>query len=220
MIRLTHLAKYRFLIPKSLRVFIRKYVLTKKIYSHDFFGLLDEYQHASYPIMAQTIVNYFHPRSVIDVGCGSGGLLLELKKRGVYDVAGLEFSRVGIKRCRTSGLNVKHCDLSKSCRIDNKKSICICLEVAEHLAPRFADQFVRNLSSGPNLLVFSAATPGQGGYGHLNEQPHDYWVEKFRRVGFALDINVTEAIRREWSKENVATWFSANVMIFHRASEG
>jgi hypothetical protein len=28
------------------------------------------------------------------------------------------------------------------------------------------------------------ATPGQGGYHHVNEQPSGYWIEKMREAGF------------------------------------
>ena len=43
----------------------------------------------------------------------------------------------------------------------------------------FADVFVDSLCRHGELIIFSAAVPGQGGERHVNEQPLEYWREKF-----------------------------------------
>jgi hypothetical protein len=47
------------------------------------------------------------------------------------------------------------------------------LEVAEHLSSARADGFVEHLTRLSDRVLFSAEVPGQGGYGHRNEQPHE-----------------------------------------------
>jgi hypothetical protein len=47
-------------------------------------------------------------------------------------------------------------------------------EVAEHIPERLEDRYVDMLCLLGNLIVISAATPGQGGMDHVNEQPHAY----------------------------------------------
>ena len=94
---LTYLARpslkiCRSLIPESLRKIIWRYVFGEEIYPYDYFYVLNKIQKASFPIMARSIINYFHPKSIIDVGCGDGSLLLELKRQGIHDLAGIEFS--------------------------------------------------------------------------------------------------------------------------------
>ena len=62
------------------------------------------------------------------------------------------------------------------------------LEVAEHLPRSRASDFVGTLTAHGPLVMFSAAVPGQGGKHHINEQPVEYWREKFRERGYiAID---------------------------------
>lgn len=60
--------------------------------------------------------------------------------------------------------------------------LAICLEVAEHLPPTSAEALVEGLAQA-NMVLFSAATPGQVGVGHINCRPHDYWHDLFARHG-------------------------------------
>jgi len=43
-------------------------------------------------------------------------------------------------------------------------------------ALKIADQITNS-----TLLLFSAATPGQGGTGHINERTHEYWDDFFAK---------------------------------------
>jgi len=76
-------------------------------------------------------------------------------------------------------------NLGSELNLLRKYDLVLCLEVAEHLSPLFAGRLVDNICNHTDTVFFSAATPGQGGYNHLNEQPHSYWVEKFEKRGFA-----------------------------------
>jgi hypothetical protein len=53
------------------------------------------------------------------------------------------------------------------------------LECAEHLPAHRAAPLVEWLTKSAPIVVFSAAIPGQGGKGHINEQPPDYWNDLF-----------------------------------------
>lgn len=68
---------------------------------------------------------------------------------------------------------------------DGPFDLAFCLEVAEHLPPAAADRLVEDLTLRSDRIVWSAAIPGQGGDGHLNERPLEYWEERFRARGFA-----------------------------------
>jgi len=46
---------------------------------------------------------------------------------------------------------------------------------------KYADTFVNTLCRHADTILFSAAHVGQGGDGHINEQPIDYWIEKFKK---------------------------------------
>jgi hypothetical protein len=66
----------------------------------------------------------------------------------------------------------------------------------------------------------TAATPGQGGTEHVNEQPNEYWIEKFRHRGFALDRETTDRIRRDWARAETAGFYHSNLMIFRKDHAG
>jgi len=194
-----------------LRRFIRDR-LTRRGYSQSFFDALDREQAGGYDVMAATIVRRFAPQSVVDVGCGSGGLLAALQRRGVSRLLGLESSAAGVARARRKQLTVESVDLSRPFALP-PFDLTVCLEVAEHLPETVADQFVDGLLSGSGQLLFSAATPGQGGEHHVNEQPHEYWIAKFADRGFVVDETATRETREEWSASGVAPWYCKNVIL-------
>ena len=208
-------AAYRASVPEPLRRFIRN-AITRGGYSASFFAQLDAAQAASYDVMSESIVERFHPTSVVDVGCGSGALLAALAKRGVANGVGFEASPHGVAAARRRNVDVRETDLTQPFTLDDDFDLAICLEVAEHLPASAADRFVDGLASGPDVVLFSAATPGQGGENHINEQPHEYWIAKFAQRGFAMDEALTSALRSEWSAKDVATWYCNNAIIFRR----
>jgi SAM-dependent methyltransferase len=208
-------ALYRRIVPEPVRRFVRDR-LTARGYSRSFFAQMDQAQAASYAVLAETIVERLHPSSVVDVGCGSGGLLAALARHDVPRLLGLESSPDGVRLARRRNVDVRVCDLSKPFKLDESFDVAVCLEVAEHLPGSLAEQFADGLASGPDVLVFSAATPGQGGENHINEQPHEYWIEKLRARGFVIDEHATQEVRADWTKRGVASWYCRNVIFFRR----
>ncbi len=86
----------------------------------------------------------------------------------------------------------------------------MCTEVAEHLPESAADTLVETIvRHAKELILFSAATPGQGGYRHINEQPHEYWEKKFLEAGWATVLTIREEIKdldvSWWLKKNLCT---------------
>jgi SAM-dependent methyltransferase len=153
------------------------------------------------------VVNHYHPRHAIDIGCGNGVWLNELKKLGVEDVTGVDGPH--IKNPFDPGKFIV-ADLRETYpEFTQKFDVCLCLEVAEHLPPEKAESFVDYLATASNVIIFGAAIPGQGGHGHLNCQWQGYWVEKFRRRGFrALDWLRTEI----WNDSRIAQFYRQNIV--------
>jgi hypothetical protein len=91
--------------------------------------------------------------------------------------------------------------------------------VAEHLSRPRADGFVDDLVALSDRVLFSAAIPGQGGYGHVNEQPPSYWTERFRAAGMDESPDEAAALRRAFRANGVrAPWFEQNVLVFRAAA--
>jgi cyclopropane fatty-acyl-phospholipid synthase-like methyltransferase len=187
-------------------------------YDADFFAFVDKTASESAGTIASSIVRDLAPCRAIDVGCGTGALMTALRERGVR-VTGLEYSERGLARCRERGLEVHCVDLTRGALppLQRPYDAVISMEVAEHLPGSVADQFVVTLASLGDSVVFTAATPGQGGTNHVNEQPHAYWIEKFASRGFALDRDTSADWKAAWEVAGVSWWYSRNVMLFRRA---
>ena len=133
------------------------------------------------------------PNSIVDFGCGTGTWLAAAKaiNRNI-EVVGVDGDYVN----------------RDMLMID--ESSFIPLEVAEHIDKEYADRFIDNICRHSDTILFSAAHVGQGGDGHVNEQPIEYWIDKFSNRGYKLtDI-------REQFKNNpdIDWWYKDNMVLF------
>jgi hypothetical protein len=73
-----------------------------------------------------------------------------------------------------NAIDFQNIDLNKPFSAPEKLDLTISVEVAEHLEPKVAVQFIRCLTNSSDVILFSAAYLNQGGTNHLNEQRHSY----------------------------------------------
>lgn len=169
---------------------------------------------------AQTIVplvtRLINPRSIVDVGCGTGAWLSVFREQGVEDVIGADGAWVEPDQLFIPAERFVRADLKEPVRLERRFDLVMSLEVAEHLPQACADTFVDSLTGLGPAVLFSAAIPGQGGTHHVNEQWPDYWVRLFRERGFG----VADCIRKQvWSDENVEWWYAQNMLLFVKRDE-
>ena len=155
---------------------------SEAIYPRSYFREVEEEQGALYARLAELIHQRWAPQSVIDIGCGTGMILSNLARYGV-DVRGVDGSRSAINASSISD-RILRWNLERPLPELGKFDLAICTEVAEHLPANVASELVSQLVSLSDVILFTAATPGQGGRHHLNEQPHSYWVALFAQHGF------------------------------------
>jgi SAM-dependent methyltransferase len=158
--------------------------------------------------MLSKVVARFNPKSVLDVGCGTGRALEFFLSKGL-DAFGIEGSAIA----RAKSLHpdrILPCDLRKPVDLGRTFDLVWCFEVAEHIHSRFTDVFIQTMARHAPLVVMSAAPPGQGGEGHFNEQPKTYWIAKAAEVGFKLDTEATAELA------STREFYSDNVMVFVR----
>jgi SAM-dependent methyltransferase len=165
--------------------------------------------------IADSIVGELRPRSVVDVGCGTGALLEALRERGC-EVFGFEYSKAALAYCRERKLAVAKFDLEKDAWSDERTfDVAVSMEVAEHLPAAAADRYLDLLVRLADTIVFTAAPPGQGGTDHINEQLPEYWLGKFAQRGFGLDEMRSRRWRETWEAGGkVRDWYYRNLMIF------
>jgi SAM-dependent methyltransferase len=158
----------------------------------------------------------FAPRSVIDVGCGTGALLLSLEQLGI-DCLGFDYAAAALERCRRRGLTARRLDIERDAFPTERADLVVSTEVAEHLAESSADRYVDLLTTLAPIVIVTAAVPGSRGKDHVNEQPNEYWIAKFEERGFAYDFELTMRMRDEWRADGVAETFFRSLMIYRAA---
>lgn len=149
-------------------------------------------------------------RSVVDVGGGDGGWLSVFLKHGVEQALLLDSADVA-PHLLIDRANFQPVDLSRELPPPRRFDLAMSLECAEHLPAHRAAPLVEWLTKSAPIVVFSAAIPGQGGKGHINEQPPDYWNDLFRRQGFQRHDVLRSRIL---DRQAVPWWYRQNLFLF------
>jgi hypothetical protein len=164
-------------------------------------------------VVVPLLLEYVTAASVLDCGCKHGEWLSVFQQHGTKEVQG--FDRGQYERYLIiNRSDFRVVDLSRPFSIDRQYDMSMCIEVAEHLPPGAAAPLVRALTAAAPVVVFSAALPGQGGHGHLNEQPHAYWDGLFAGRAF---IKIDCVRPRVWQDPRVAWWYRQNMFIYANA---
>lgn len=157
------------------------------------------------------VYDLLHPKSVVDIGCGTGEWLALFKECGVLEIRGYDGDYVKKDWLAITEDEFTVCDLSQEIVHDRNYDLAMSLEVAEHLDECHADRFVRDLSNFSDVILFSAAIPGQGGDGHVNEQWSSYWQTKFEANGFTCCDCIRDFF---WDVEELDYYYKQNTVLF------
>jgi hypothetical protein len=180
-------------------------------YTEEFFEYIERGSIASAKQFCTFLIPLLNVRSVLDVGCGRGAWLREWQDAGVTIAQGVDGPYV----CQQSLLIPAHdftaVDLTKKFDMQRRYDLVSSLEVAEHLPPSCSEAFISSLVTHADLVLFSAATPGQGGENHINERPLSFWQDIFRAQGYeAYDV-----IRPVFhASKGVEPWYRFNTILY------
>jgi SAM-dependent methyltransferase len=159
------------------------------------------------------VISLVGPNSVADIGCGTGTWTAEFARHGVTDVLGIDGAHVGRSLLEIAESSFLQWDLERPVRLERTFDLAISMEVAEHLSPGRACSFVDDLTGLAPVVLFSAAIPGQGGVGHINEQWPSYWARIFAERGF----RAVDRLRAQfWDDAEVESWYRQNMLLFVR----
>lgn len=166
-------------------------------------------------IILPIVFKFVNPTSVIDIGCGLGTWLSVCEELGVKDYLGIDGDYVNMKMLTFPTSHFRTTDLRNKFDFNRKFDLVICLEVAEHIQESSTDNLIESLVKHGDMILFSAAIPGQGGQNHVNEQWPKYWQEKFKHHGFYFHDVIRPKI---WSNAKVEWWYRQNIFLVNRTA--
>jgi SAM-dependent methyltransferase len=155
-----------------------------------------------------------HPAAVADFGCGRGAWLRQWLNLGLTDVIGVDGEYIAGETLLIPRERFVGADLSRPLDVGRRFDLVQCLEVAEHIAPECAGTLVRSLVRHGDLVMFSAATPGQGGEHHVNERPYSFWRALFAARGYDMYDAIRPLVRL---RADIEPWYRYNTFVFATA---
>jgi cyclopropane fatty-acyl-phospholipid synthase-like methyltransferase len=168
-------------------------------------------------VILPIVFDLVRPKSLIDFGCGVGTWLATAKQLGAEHCVGLEGSWVKTQTLAQADLEIRETDLEQTVSLNERFDLAMSLEVAEHLRPQRSDSLVADLCKASDVVIFSAAIPGQDGDGHQNEQWPSCWAERFIRNGY-MPLDIIRPIVQQDAR--VEVWYRTNVILYARPEQG
>ena len=164
--------------------------------------------------LAALLIDMYRPKTVADYGCATGLYLEPFAAVGI-DVIGYDNAEPALALAKLQD-QVQLTDLTQD--LDLKETdLSISLEVLEHIEAKDAVKVAGTIAKHSNVLVFSAAHPGQGGDGHINCRLKEYWEGVFNANGLFLDQVDTDHIANAMRNGYHMGWLPMNVMVLKKA---
>jgi len=148
------------------------------------------------------------PNSVLDIGCGPGHFVYSMRDVGI-NAFGIDVDP------RIRGKEHLLCENI----LDSKmvSDVAICLEVLEHIPEEDADEVIDQISTMfLDTLIFTAAVPGQGGVGHINCQPKEYWIKKLESNNLKRNHLMEDILKYYCQQGLYMGWFYNNLLVYNK----
>jgi cyclopropane fatty-acyl-phospholipid synthase-like methyltransferase len=180
-------------------------------YTEEFFEYIERGSIASAKLFSRFLTPLLGVHSILDVGCGRGAWLREWHNAGVGIAQGVDGPYVRQESLLIPIQDFTAVDLSKAFDLERRYDLVSSLEVAEHLPRACSEVFVSSLVRHGDLILFSAATPGQGGENHINERPLSFSQEIFRTKGYEAYDVIRPVFR---ANKGVEPWYRFNSILY------
>jgi hypothetical protein len=155
-------------------------------------------------------------KQVLDFGCSSGLYLKALNsQRPDLSLSGFDNSAEAVRMAEAAYIHQQDLTQSIPSHLVQKDvpTLGICLEVFEHIPHNDIRAVMDNLTEHSDIIIFSAAIPGQGGTGHINCRPRMDWIRWFESFGWLVDLDATEHLVSHMRNGYHMGWFVQNAMV-------
>lgn len=197
------LEKGRAMTAEELRLYVDTWKWRHK-YSTAYYKRIEEGAVRSAKEVYKELEKIIKFETIIDIGCGVG-------EWNYKNYIGVDHN-IPEKSLLIDPHFYFDYDLEKTIVPKSRYDLCLCLEVAEHISEERADVLIEMLCSLSDKVLFGAAIRGQGGTGHINEQPASYWAAKFENNGFyPYKIDLRKTL---FHNDNVETWYKNNLILY------
>ena len=183
----------------------------KAIYDQDFFiGHAEGTAEAAALVVPLILEMLPGLGAVVDIGCGAGHWLAAFARGGVNDILGLDGGETA-PALAIAPAQFRETDLTRPIALSRRFDLALSLEVAEHLPAARGESFIAELCALADIVLFSAAIPGQDGTHHINERWPSYWAGLFATHGYTPH----DVIRpRIWTDRRIPFWYRQNVFLY------
>lgn len=138
-------------------------------------------------------IKNFDVKSMVDIGCGPGGMV-DLAKRKGLDVIGLDGDFTVARPDEIKDNVVIHDFVKGAYQLDKIYDLAWTVEFVEHVEEKYMDNFI-DVMKQCKYVIMTHAFPGQPGHHHVNCQHASYWVKEMGKRGFIYDNITTMAVR-------------------------
>ena len=145
------------------------------------------------PVTLAYLVARYNIESMLDVGCGPGGMLDDAVQLGVR-AAGVD----GDPYVCEADRRITCHDYTRGPLPWSAVDLIWSMEFVEHVSLEFVGNFLITFDAG-RVLYLTAAPPGFPGHHHVNCQPEGYWILLLAGRGWQLDTEATQWVRANGS---------------------
>ena len=143
------------------------------------------------------LMDNFDIKSMIDIGCGPGGMVELARLRGI-DAIGVD-GDFTLEYSEELSLHIHIHDYSKPWKdgalyASREYDLAWSVEFLEHVEEKYMPNYMATFRSCKYALV-TAAPPGYAGHHHVNCQDMKYWIDAFAKNGFAFSDLDTSLVR-------------------------
>jgi len=164
--------------------------------------------HFGYTNMDEGAIKYLNNigmKTLLDIGCGPGGISKFAKSIGIDSIS--------IDGDWNMKPDILHDYTTGPLKLDKIYDIGWSCEFLEHVEEKFLDNIFETFKCCKKIAC-THAIPGQQGHHHVNCKDDKYWIDKFKKYGFILNIKQTEELRKSSSMK--ANFVRNTGMIFDK----